>query len=164
MNEGNQIVLRSTQVAALEAGKAKTMTLSPTTIFSAPANSSGGSFSSDDKFSALEMTGVGVGVGVPLLLCLVCTTIMVFSQKKRLRDYHAARVDEKFDHETPPQTAIPAYMRQPLPQTPTAPYQSRGGQSHQQMENGSYFHEVSLNELDGHADPQELDSSKPRRW
>lgn len=109
MFSGNGIVLRSTQVAALQFGAEKAMTVEPTTVLKAEGDDG----SNDDNSSAAtatitvspnasamytagQMAGVGAGVGAPLLLALVGAIFAIMRQRKRL---HRAPSAEQFSEQ-----------------------------------------------------------------
>jgi hypothetical protein len=92
----SDIILRSSQVAELQASNAVAMNISPATIFTpycanSNATSHKTTISSGRGYTAAEVAGAAVGVGVPLLLALVGALVVVFSQKKELREWQAGQ-------------------------------------------------------------------------
>lgn len=117
INNGNAIVLRASQVAALQSMTTDVLKLSPTTVLEVQkgagddSEEASASPSASGGYTAGEMAGVGLGVGLPLLIALLAAVFVIMRQRKRFQRErsHKQQVGEHRVHGRPGQA--PAYVQ-----------------------------------------------------
>jgi len=173
MTGGNGVILRASQVSALENRQYGAMLVEPTTNLTTVKDASSastcpsnatvtvsssataratGTSNNATQFTAGDMAGVGAGIGVPLLAALLGALFVIMIQRKKLR-----QSQEGFPHAMPTDRQL--FVRQDryvqTPSTAAPAYSSDGSEAkyYTQMQQP---HQSVFREMDSQAEVREL--------